>query len=34
MVIWLAELQELLSDLGFTLSLSAAATVASLSEGF
>jgi APA family basic amino acid/polyamine antiporter len=30
MVIWLAELQELLSYLGFTLSLSAAATVASL----
>jgi amino acid transporter len=29
-VIWLAELQELLSYLGFTLSLSAAATVASL----
>jgi APA family basic amino acid/polyamine antiporter len=30
MVIWIAELQELLSYLGFTLSLSAAATVASL----
>jgi APA family basic amino acid/polyamine antiporter len=29
-VIWIAELQELLSYLGFTLSLSAAATVASL----